>query len=144
MASEITAFAPNGAGSRARSFVIDGVRVSVRHEDDDERCEAMAEFLAAAPKVIADLRSEVQRLLALVPAKDRSRLLGHGCVRMKNRELWLLSRQDRGWGEFGVRLDGWDDLFRRFNVVVTSRGQDAFGEFWIVEDALAKEAADAP
>lgn len=79
------------------------------------------------------LRAEVQRLRAEVPPRKPVRLLGPGCVRFRDGELWLLNKRETGWGSFGLQLTGWDDLFRRFNAVVVGHGSDAFGEFWTVD-----------
>lgn len=129
---EIHAYMPTSNGGRNRSFEIDGVKVMVSAHEDDERGMAVAVFLANAPAVIEDLRAEVQRLRAEVPPRDPVRLLGPGCVRFRDGKLWLLNKRETGWASFGLQLSGWDDLFRRFNVVVTDRGSDAFGDFWTV------------
>ena len=48
----------------------------------------------------------------------------------------MLSRKDKGFGEFGVRIEGgWDTLFREYGVVVTEHGNDQHGLYWIVENA---------
>ena len=130
---EVHAYMPTTNGGRQRSFDVDGIRVLVGAHEDDERGKALAEFLAAAPSVVESLRAEVQRLRAEVPPRKPVRLLGPGCVRFRDGELWLLNKRETGWGSFGLQLAGWDDLFRRFNAVVIEHGSDAFGEFWTVD-----------
>ena len=130
--AEIKAYMPASNGGRRRSFELDGVTVYVEPHDDDERGRAVAEMLAGAPAALSALRADVQRLSSQVPPRTPVRLLGPGCVRFRNGELWLLNKQETGWASFGLQLDGWDDLFRRFNAIVVDQGRDAFGDFWIV------------
>lgn len=132
MAAKISAYMPNANGSRRRSLEVDGVQVFVEPHEDDARSLAVAEFLRDAPAVVDSLRAEVQRLRALVPPAEPVRLGHGGCVRFRDGKLWLLNRREDGWSSFGVQLRGWDDLFRRFNAIVTEHGSDAFGPFWVV------------
>lgn len=132
---EIRAYMTASNGGRRRAFEIEGVTVHVEPHEDDERGRTVAEMLANAPANLSGLRADVQRLRAEVPPRDPVRLLGPGCVRFRDGELWLLNKQETGWSSFGLQLAGWDDLFRRFNAVVVAHGSDAFGEFWTVDSA---------
>ena len=130
---KITTWMPGPAGGRRRSFEVDGVRVIVEPHDDDEQGRLIAEFLAGAPRQVDRLAAENRDLRASMPPVRAARLLGPGVVRFRDREVWLLNRAETGWASFGVRCDGWDDLFRRYDVRVTKHGRDETGEFWIVE-----------
>lgn len=121
-------------GSRNRSFEVEGVKVLVEGHEDDDHAKSVAEFLASAHEVTEHLRTEVQRLRAEVPPKSPVRMLGTGCVRMRDGQIYLLNRQEGGWSEFALQMESWDDLFRRFNVVVGKRGTDAFGDYWPVSN----------
>ncbi len=123
---------------RSRSFVVDGVKVLVSGHEDDDRAKAVAEHLASAHDTIEALRLQVAALRRVVPPKVPAKLLGPGVVRMLDREVWILNRAERGWGEFGFHCGSWDDLFRRFDVVVTGHGHDETGEFWRVEPCTAQ------
>ena len=120
-------------GGRRRSFVIDGVTVYVEPHEDDARAKSVAEFLASAHEVTDSLRDEVAKLRAAVPPRMPARLFGPGAVRFRDGKLWLLNKPEKGWGSFGICLDGWDSLFRQFNCRVTGHGRDEDGEFWTVE-----------
>lgn len=143
MAAKISEYMPTANGGRRRSFVVDGVTVYVEPHEDDERSRAVAAFLSEAPAVVEALRAEVQRLRAEVPPTDPVRLLGPGCVRFREGQLWLLNRREGGWSSFGVQLASWDDLFRRFNAIVTEHGSDAFGPFWVVAPPASQRRGGA-
>ena len=101
------------------------------HNENDAVAKQVAEQLSTALERIAELRKENARLVSLVPPKSPARLLGPGCVRMRD-GLWLLNQREKGWTSWGVRLDGWDDLFRRYAVTVTAHGEDEHGLWWEV------------
>lgn len=133
--AKISAYMPAANGGRRRSFEVDGIQVYVEPHEDDERGSSVATFLSEAPAVVESLRAEVQRLRTLVSPKEPVRLLGPGCVRFRDGGIWLLNRREDGWASFGVQLASWDELFRRFDAIVTEHGSDAFGLFWVVTSA---------
>lgn len=122
------------------------VQASAEHPDALPVASALAEAIARpaefAARVQAALgvahldakaaKEEAARLRADVPPKAPTRILGAGCLREdpNGRGLWLLSKPDTGWSAFGIRLDGWDDLFRRYDVVVGAPSTDAAGQWW--------------
>lgn len=132
MTPEIHTYMPTVHG-RSRAFHVDGVRVLVEGHEDDERAKSVAEHLAGAHDLIEALQLQVTALRRVVPPKTPARLLGPGVVRMRDRELWILNRAEDGWSSFGFRAGSWDDLFRRFDVIVTGHGHDETSEFWRVE-----------
>lgn len=134
---KINEYMPSTNGGRRRSFRLDGIEVFVEPCEDDARGRTLAEFLASASDVIATLRLEVSELRAKAPPVRQVRLLGPGVVRMRGREIWLLNRAEGGWASFGVRVESWDDLFRRYDVRVTAHGRDETSEFWVVESCAA-------
>ena len=134
MAAEIQAYMPAANGGRRRSFKVDGVEVFVEPNEDDERGRAVAEFLARAPDVVARLRAENRDLRAELPPKKPARLLAEGTVRMRDGRIWLLGNRSKGWGSFGFLLESWDDLFRRYDVIVTGYGEDEAGAYWTVDN----------
>jgi hypothetical protein len=144
-AARITKFGGRGDAAHDYSFEVDGISVLVLPYSaaDDKKAMLLAQELASAvdakrhqcdaevERLLASARRAAEaaeeRLRALVPPAGPPRLLGVGCVRFRGDELWLLSRRDRGWGEFGIPIGSWDDLFRRYNVRVTAHGVDAHG-----------------
>lgn len=122
-------------GSRRRSLVIDGITVTVEPYENDGAARMLAEILSDVLPTLAELRAKVDALKAQVPPKAPARLMGPGCVRMRDGVVWLLGHRSKGWAAWGMRCDGWDDLFRRFNVIVTSHGTDEHGAWWQVENA---------
>jgi hypothetical protein len=94
--------------------------------------------------VSGDRAEEVARDICIrfgSPPKEPVRLMGTGCVREDpaGHGLWLLSKHETGWSAFGYRLDGWDDLFRRFDVCIGAPKQDEHGQWW---PAQPRERAD--
>ncbi len=135
MATEIHTYMPTSNGGRRRAFDVDGVKIVVEPHDDDDRGKAVAEFLASASSVVERLREENRDLRAELPPSKPARLLAPGVVRMRDGRVWLLGNRAKGWASFGFLLESWDDLFRRYNVVVTGSGRDEAGDFWTVENA---------
>lgn len=73
---------------------------------------------------------------ARIPPASPVKTMGDGCVRFDDQgRLWLLSKHETGWAAFGFMFDGWDDLFRRYAVRITSYGFDASGPYWIASPA---------
>jgi hypothetical protein len=130
----IVEYALNGSGSRRRSFMVDGITVYVEpHDDDDARAANVAKRLSTALHDVETLQCRVLRLTAELPPKRPVQLLGRGYVRADtDGRLWLLNRRERGFGEWGVSLDDWDDLFRRYNVRVTEVAADEHGPYVMV------------
>jgi hypothetical protein len=160
---EVITFGPDSGGRRACQFDHDGLVVQVRPTDSEanERAFDYACGLARVARSLADARAHIDQLKARVAKQDAElaalrlrvqpdpvRLLGAGCIRFRDGELWLLNRRQEGWSSFGIRCDGWDDLFRRYNVHVTSTGSDMWGEWWEVEnfdaDGVARVQATRP
>lgn len=132
---KIAEYARVANGGRRRSFEVDGFTVMIEPHENDRAAAALAETLADAIPSMLVMRAEINTLRAKMPPERPVQLLGPGCVRMRNGELWLLNRRDQGWASWGVRCAGWDDLFRRFNVVVTEHGDDEHGPYWTVHNA---------
>lgn len=152
MKTTIRFYATNACGARSVGFDVPAksggpngpISVLVSHWDAErnKEVEAVAHELANVADIIAE-RDRLQALLKLaaaenvsldkrVPPDEPKRLLGTGCVRFRDGELWLLSRREDGWASFGVRLESWDDLFRRYNCRVTANGTDEAGDWWEV------------
>ncbi len=144
---DITVFGPDQNGARAVQFHRDGLTVLVRPSGAEQNADAHAlaialdseaSSIALLDALLSETRqkhsADVRSLLARIPPKRPTRLLGTGVVRFDEKgRPWLLNRRDRGWGEFGVYLDDWDDLFRRYNVRITAHGTDKHGPWWEVE-----------
>ncbi len=135
--SKITTWMPGPSGTRRRSFELEGVTVTVEGHEDDERSRTTAEFLCDATRLVDKLSAENRELRASAPPVNAVRLLGPGVVRFREREVWLLNSAAKGWASFGVRCDGWDDLFRRYDVRVVGHDSDETGEYWLVENNRA-------
>jgi len=156
---EMTVWMELPGGGRNRSFHVDDceVRVSSRDRDHDARAAQLTNELAAAAvgitgrwaaleaerngalRRVGELARENARLLECVPPPQPARLLGPGCVRFSSSgELWLLNKREGGWSSWGVRLDGWDDLFRRYAAVITEHGVDEHGAYWIAEPEASR------
>lgn len=153
-------YGPKANGARTARFHVSGdsgeVEVQVLHysEDMNERVLEVARAMADAAATLERAeRAErallrVEKLLELQEAKTRSmreklppakpaRLFGPGFVRFDAAgQLWILSRREDGWASFGVMCDGWDDVFRRYDVRVTSHGADDCGPWWCVENTM--------
>lgn len=137
-------FAGDGGGRRQSAFSINGLRISVTPSDDEdnERAFEYACELSRHDASIADLCATVQdqaneivSLKLKLPGRRKVRLLGRGFVRFDDwGTLWLLNRQDRGFGEWGISFEDWDVLFRRYDVRVVEHGSDAHGMWWAVEN----------
>lgn len=147
---EITTWAERPGGGRARSFSVRGCEILVTSDDgrDAEGAHLALELAAAAVGITARWdalvaerdaavrRSEAAERLARaaeqrVPPPAPQRLIGPACVRFRGAELWLLNKREGGWASWGVRCDGWDDLFRRYAVTITEHGTDEHGAYWI-------------
>jgi len=110
---DITEFMPDANGSRRRQIKIDGITVHIEPHEDD-----------AAAKRLA---------LRLIGA-DKQRIFSPGYVRIRSKRVWLLGSREKGWSAFGYPFDGWDPLFRSFDVIVTEVGSDEHGPWWKVEN----------
>lgn len=149
--SAVHTFAPAGHGGRASSFARDGLTVFISGdgEESTEPAFELACELSRWPSARADLESQIARLRSdlekardLIPPKRKAQLLGPGYVRFtEGGEMWLLNNRERGFGEFGLRLDDWDELFRRFNVRVTRHGTDEHGAWWELYPMVAEGGA---
>lgn len=134
----ITVFAQQSDGRRNRSFEDNGCVVLVTpHNATDEEAAAITERLAdlderlkLAQAMYTGANAALGEALSQIPPKRPARMLGDGCVRFLDGRLFLLNRRERGFGEFGVECDDWDDLFRRFNVKITEHGTDEHGAWW--------------
>lgn len=134
---EVHAYMPLANGTR--NYGIDGFdRASVLVSG--ERSAEVAAEIAGAPVALAGARARVAELeLALAaaraaqPPKRPIALLGEGCIRQDPRDpqvLWILNQASTGWASFGFRLEGWDDLFRRYDVIVGAPQVDEHGQWW--------------
>lgn len=141
------------SGTRNVGFERNGlsVLVSPTHEEQNEQAEELARLLAQESDAIARLADRIAaaearattaeraraEMAAKVPPARPARLMGPGFVRFDPTHgvPWLLSKREKGWASFGVRLDSWDDLFRRYDVRVTEHGTDEHGPWWRVEVA---------
>lgn len=47
--------------------------------------------------------------------------------------VWLMSRRENGWGEFGLPYATWGDLLRAWDVAVGARGRDEHGVYFEVK-----------
>jgi len=115
--AELTRYGADNSGGRAVQFEIQGIKVlcSAHGAENNEKTLRVAKELAGI----------------------RPKLFATGYVRQLGPKLWLLNRLDRGFGEFGYEFDGWDGLFRRFDVQVTGTGTDKHGMWWSVESRRA-------
>lgn len=148
---EITAFAPAGDGRRNRSFTVGGCNVLITPaEADDPSAERLAAAIArlavgAASRYVElevqlaeakerafTAQRDLRAAQAQIPPKTPAKLLAPGFVRFQGERMFLMNRRERGFGEFGIEVDGWDDLFRRYSVKVTGHGADAHGLWWEV------------
>lgn len=155
-ALEIVEWNERPSGGRARSFRVRGCEVMVTpssDEEDDDGARLVVELAAAAVGITARWdtliaeRDAARRLAAerldralaaerRIPPPTPARMLGPACVRFDERgQLWLLNKRESGWSSWGVVCDGWDDLFRRYAVVITGHGTDEHGLWWTAEPA---------
>lgn len=156
MPTEIWAYAVKPNGTRNRGFTIDGVDVLISGDDDEKIARTAGDLSEAASALEraearrAEMQAEIERLCKLVndlnaavPPARPVQIMAPGCVRFDSMtgKLWLLSGQAKGWSAFGVILDDWDDLFRRFNVRVTGHGTDKDGAYWTVEAIAPRKQA---
>jgi len=152
MTATVTTFMASGDGSRMSAFDVDGMRVTVTPDCGGENNEAAFELacrLSRHKEVVDQLESALRSLAedrddwkARVRAQDKppAKLLGVGYVRFLDGAIWLLNRRDRGFGEFGVRVDSWDELFRHYDCRVTEHGEDDHGQWWAVESTAWSES----
>lgn len=152
MNGEVHIYMRGQSGTRNVGFTRDGlsVLVSPTHEEQNERAEELARLLAQEIEGLARLADRIAaaearaekserdhlRTLAKVPPARPARLMGPGFVRFDPTHgvPWLLGQREKGWASFGVMLDSWDDLFRRYDVRVTEHGTDEHGAWWRVEN----------
>lgn len=139
---KVTEYAVLPGGSRRRAVEIDGITVMVEPHDDDEAARRLADELSNYRETAAALMTELAAAKKPVVAR-KMRLMGPAHVRMSPRgdgRIFMLNKREgkpsRGFGEFGFEFDGWDSLFRTWNVVVIGHGTDEHGEFWEVDNAL--------
>lgn len=157
--SKITRFRSSGA----RTFTIGSVEVAVSHRhnrhvdegtDDDAVVGTVAEWcrdsvtqLARADALMrhnaarwestrSDLQAKIDRLQQQIhehQVEKPARVLGPLCVRMRAGELWALNKRETGWSSSGFLVGSWDELFRRWDVLVTEQGVDTHGAYWMCE-----------
>jgi hypothetical protein len=153
---EITTWAELPGGGHRRGFQIRGCNVQVTPSGsgrDADAAQLAVELAAAAVGITArwdalvaerdaSRRLAAARLDRVVAAEQRipppapARLLGTACVRFDDRgRPWLLNKRESGWSSWGVVCDGWDDMFRRYAVVITAHGTDEHGPWWTAEPA---------
>lgn len=151
-ASDVHEFMQQANGSRIRQFDLGGIKVSVESDrEHDERAKVLAESLRshalgesfrwsalenerdhAVKSAHKDRELRLAAEAKVAPAEP-TKLLGVGCVRFDDKgRLYLLASREKGWSAFALWLDGWDDLFRRYNVRVTAHGTDECGAWWEV------------
>lgn len=131
---ELVAFAESPNGGRRRSFSVGDFTVVVEPHERDEKQRAFTEELASALPELAKARAKIRDLEQHIQPKNPVRLLGPGFVRWDGQgQMWLLNNRERGFGEWGVMLDDWDELFRRYSVRVTGAGADEHGSWVQVE-----------
>lgn len=163
-ASDVHEFRQQADGSRIRTFDLGDIKVSVESTlESDARAKVLAESLRAHAlgETFRWSALENERDHAVKSAhKDRElrlaaeakiappqpvRLMGVGCVRFDSEgRLYLCSSREKGWAAFAIWLDGWDELFRRYDVRVTAHGQDEHGLWWSVENTATRSKAVTP
>lgn len=145
-AGELILFAEREDGRRNVGVRWPGVSIMVEHASDDPEgvAAALARMpgdLAAAECAIATLERELAATRAKVPPARPAQVFDGGCVRQdpaNPAQLWLLSKPETGWSAFGVRVESWDELFRRFDVIVDAPEHDGAGMFWRVHPRGAR------
>lgn len=147
-AVEVKQHGASANGSRQAFFDVEGIKVSVTHWDGERNDDCVklatelsdrAELIARldqAKKACALLAAEVKVARSQIPPKSPARLLCGGIVRVDEKGFpWVMNKEATGWASFGVRCDGWEDLFRRFDIRITSHGSDECSAFWRFEVA---------
>lgn len=140
-AANVVAWPTQSDGRRNVKIEWPAVGLSVMVTDTPSRTDGVVDAIAMAPSVAIQLGAARKRVAALqqqidsMPPREPERIFGTGCVRedRTGRGLWLLSSSEKGWSAFGFRLDGWDDLFRRFDVVIGAPRADENGQWWPAE-----------
>lgn len=148
--SRIHVYMRGANGARNVGFEADGVKILISPdgEEHNDRAMELARAFSATAEALSCASERVRRaeedrdkarrdasdaISRLPPAKP-ARLFGPGTVRFgESGALWLLSKREAGWASFGVLLDSWDDLFRRYDVRVTRHGEDEHGPWWEVD-----------
>jgi hypothetical protein len=84
---------------------------------------------------VSEIETELARAKAAIPPKEPLKLMGTAAIRpgTGGAGLWVLNKPEEGWASFGFFVDGWNDLFRRFDVVVGEPVTDAAGQYWPAE-----------
>lgn len=84
---------------------------------------------------VSELQAELARAKAAIPPKEPLKIMGTAAIRQGagGAGLWVLNKPEEGWASFGFFVDGWNDLFRRFDVVVGEPVTDAAGQYWPAE-----------
>ncbi len=145
---DVTVYGADHCGARAVSFTADGLRVLVSpgDESNNSRAVSLAKRLLDGERAIGDAHKRIDDLTASlhsarrkIPPPHPVSIFRDGVVRFDSEgRLWLLDSRTldagtrHGWGSFGVAVDGWDDLFRRYAVHVVAHGVDATGAWWRV------------
>ncbi len=69
-----------------------------------------------------------------VESNERNRLDAPAVVRIDDcARPWLMNKQKRGWGEYGLWFKDWSTFLQRWDVCVMGVGSDEHGEFIRVE-----------
>lgn len=112
-----------------------GAKLTV--DGDSTDAEGLARWIAEAPALVGELSQRLHaaemalaEARAQIPPATRTRIMGEGCIRERDGWLWLLSNAEKGWSAFGFRFDGWDALFRAWDLEVGPPQQDALGQWW--------------
>lgn len=86
---------------------------------------------------VSELERELARVKAAIPPKSPQKLMGTAAIRRgENGGLWVLNKPEEGWASFGFFVDGWDQLFRRFDLVVGDPVVDRTGQYWPAEPRI--------
>lgn len=142
---EVTAYMPGGDERRAYGVSWGGPSAMVKSSEADD--EKIAAWLARAPGLVMSYEQEIKLLnaklreLRAAHPPRKVALLGDGCVRQDPKDparLWLLNTAAKGWSAFGVIIDGgWDELFRKYDVIVSAPATDKHGQYWTVSPRKA-------
>jgi hypothetical protein len=61
---------------------------------------------------------------------DRNRLHEPGIIRIDDQgRPWLMNKQKRGWGEYGLWFKDWPTLMKFWDIQVTGTGTDEHGQY---------------